>query len=226
MIAPMSDVGLQHAVTREIAWDTRLNENEIGVTAEHGVVTLTGSVDSAARKHAAEEAAHRVPGVLDVANDIVVRPPHGHLGFTDAELAQAVRYALQWNVFVPDQRITSTVADGWVTLEGTVDVLRERQDAERAVRRLAGVRGVANQIAITGPTADAAVIRESIEEALERAAHREAERIHVGVRDGVVTLDGVVRSWAEKRAVLGVAAHARGVLAVDDRVTVRSAPDA
>jgi osmotically-inducible protein OsmY len=217
----MSDIGVQHAVTRELEWDTRVEANEIGVTVDRGVVTLTGNVDTFAHKRAAEEAAHRVAGVLDVANDIVVRPAAPTGGVTDAGLARAVRHALQWDAFVPEERITSTVDNGWVTLEGSVRVLRERRDAEHAVERLAAVRGVTNRIVVEGPQANAAAIGKAIEEALERAAHREAEHIHVGVRDGVVTLDGVVRSWAEKRAVLGVAAHARGVLGVDDRLTVR-----
>jgi osmotically-inducible protein OsmY len=37
---------------------------------DDGVVTLTGTVSSSAKRHAAQEAAHRVAGVLDVANDI------------------------------------------------------------------------------------------------------------------------------------------------------------
>jgi osmotically-inducible protein OsmY len=59
---------------QELKWDTRVNEAEIGVSVTRGVVTLTGTVGSWGRKMAAQDAAHRVNGVLDVANDIRVKP--------------------------------------------------------------------------------------------------------------------------------------------------------
>ena len=124
---------------------------------------------SYATKLAAQAAAHRVTGVLDVANDIRVRIP-GRQGRTDTEIAQAVRHALAWDVLVPDTSITSTVTDGWVTLEGQVERLREREDAERAVRYLQGVRGVTEQAGVRPPTVQPERVREVIEEALERCA--------------------------------------------------------
>lgn len=214
-----SDSQIQQEVLRELKWDTRVEETEIGVTVEHGVVTLTGAVSSYGKKIAAQEAAHRVYGVLDVANDIQVRLPGG-MARSDTEIAQAVRNALEWDVWIPEERIKSTVSTGWVTVEGDVDRLRERGDVERAIRRLAGVRGVTNRIDVKPPAVVAADVRETIEEALERRAEREARRIKVEVHDGAVTLSGPVRSWAEKRAILGTVSHAPGVRAVHEHLFV------
>src|SRR3989337_248322 len=124
-----SDTQIHHDVLEELKWDSRVDETEVGVEVDNGVVTLTGTVTSWAKRMAAEEAAHRVSGVLDVANDVKVRIP-GELTRTDTEIAQAVRRTLEWDVFVPDERITSTVSDGWVTLEGPVDRGSQREDAE------------------------------------------------------------------------------------------------
>ena len=110
-----SDEHIHQAVLRELRWDSRVGETEVGVEVDQGVVTLTGTVASYATKLAAQAAAHRVTGVLDVANDIRVRIP-GSRGRTDTEIAQAVRHALAADVLVPDTSITSTVTDGWVTL--------------------------------------------------------------------------------------------------------------
>ena len=85
--------------------------------------------------------------MLDVANDIEVAPVDRFVR-TDSEIAGAVRNALEWDALVPNELIQSTVSDGWVTLEGEVDYWRERNDAERAIRRLAGVVGVINKITI------------------------------------------------------------------------------
>ncbi len=214
-----SDAGIQQAVLRELGWDTRVDETEIGVTVHEGVVTLTGTVASWAKRVAAEEAAHRVAGVLDVANDIEVKLPSS-LARTDTEIAQAVRHALAWDVFVPDTRIQSTVSDGRVTLEGAVDTWSEREDAERAVRNLAGVRGVTNRIAVAPSVRVPQEVEKAIQEALVRRAQREARRIHVTVENGRVTLTGHVRSWADKEAVLNAARHAPGVQVVDDRLHI------
>jgi osmotically-inducible protein OsmY len=115
-----TDAEIQQDVIRELKWDPRVEETEVGVEVDNGIVTLTGTVSSWAKRLAAKEAAHRVFGVLDVANDVTVKVP-GSLTRTDTDLAQAVRHALKWDVMVPDERITSTVSNGWVTLEGTVD---------------------------------------------------------------------------------------------------------
>ena len=214
-----TDSQIQQAVLSELKWDTRVEETEVGVTVEGGVVTLTGMLDSFAKKLAAQEAAHRVFGVLDVANDIQVRVP-GSMARTDADIAQALRNALEWDVWVDQERIKSTVSNGFVTLEGEVTLFREREDVERVVRRLAGVRGLTNKIVVKPAKIKAEDVREAIEEALERRTEREARHIKVEVHDSEVKLSGPVRSRAEKRAILGIVSHAPGVRAVDERLFV------
>lgn len=215
-----TDAQIQQQVLKELAWDPRVEETEVGVSVQHGVVTLSGTVTSWAKRMAAQEAAHRVGGVLDVANDIIVKIPGG-LGRSDTEIAHAVRNALEWDVFVPDKEIQSTVSNGWVTLTGAVETVSEREDAARAVRNLTGVHGVVNQITVRHPKVAPERIRAAIEEALERRAEREARRIDVSVGpDGEVTLTGRVRSWAEREAVVASARYLRGVLAVTDRLRI------
>jgi len=214
-----TDSDIKQAVLRELKWDTRVEETEVGVVVAAGVVTLTGTVSSWGKKIAAQEAAHRVAGVLDVANDIKVKTP-GSPGRTDTDIAQAVRNTLEWDVFVPDTRIRSTVSEGWVTLEGDVDYWSQRDDTERAVRNLAGVRGVTNSIEIKPFKVLPADLRKSLEQALERHAEREAARIVVDVKEGRVSLSGVVHSWAERNAVIGAARGTPGVRNIDDHLRI------
>jgi osmotically-inducible protein OsmY len=198
-----------------------VDSTKVGVEVDRGVVTLTGTVSSWAKRAAARDAAHRVAGVLDVANDIHVKLP-GDLVRTDTEIAQAVRQALEWDALVPDKRIQSTVSTGWVTLEGNVDSWAEREDAERALQNLVAVRGVTNKITIvSGRPVVPETVREAIEDALERRAEREARGIQVEVTGtGTVTLTGQVRSCAEKRATLAAARFAPGVRSVEDHLEI------
>lgn len=212
-----TDTQIHHDVLAELKWDSRVDETEVGVEVDGDVVTLTGTVTSWAKRLAAQEAARRVIGVLDVANDIKVKVPGG-LARTDTEIAQAVRRALEWDVFVPAEAITSTVTDGWVTLDGVVERWSQRADAERAVRNLTGVQGVVNKITIKPAKPVTDDVRKAIEQVLERRAEREARRIKVDVRGDTVTLTGAVHSWAERKSVLAAARFTPGVRAVEDHL--------
>src|SRR4051812_31486334 len=138
-----TDSEIQQDVLAELNWDSRVKGTEVGVAVDGATVTLTGTVNSWGKKIAAQEAAHRVACVLDVANDIQVRAVD-HAEKTDTEIAKAVRHALEWDVFVKDELIRSTVSNGVVTLQGEVETLGQWDITDRAVRNLHGVRGVTN----------------------------------------------------------------------------------
>lgn len=216
-----TDSQIQQAVLRELKWDTRVEETDVGVEVDKGVVTLTGTVSSWAKRIAAQEAAHRVIGVLDVANDVAVRAL-GSRNRSDTEIAHAARNALEWNVFVPDKQITTTVSNGWITLEGEVDYWSEREDAEKTVYDLTGVRGVTNAIRISA-RAKVEDVQEAIEDALERRAEREAKRIKLDIQNGKVSLSGVVHSWPERQAVIGAVRGTPGVRTVEDHLRIAPA---
>jgi osmotically-inducible protein OsmY len=93
-MAYKSDEEIRKDALFQLDWDSRLRRSDIGVTVKKGVVTLTGTVDSYAKKLAAQRASHNVPGVLDVANDIEVKVT-GTLRRTDSEIARAIRLALE-----------------------------------------------------------------------------------------------------------------------------------
>lgn len=219
MIVLRSDQALEDEIRHELEGDGHVDDATIGISVANRIVVLTGTVRSYAERIAAQRAAHRVPGVLDVVNELVVVAVDA-AERTDAEIAAAVRHTLQWDVRVPDERITSTVSGGTVTLGGTVAALREREDAEEAVRALRGVRGVVDNIVVEPRHVDLRKIRSAIESALARQAEHEARRIEVRVEHGVVTLTGTVDSFAEKRAVMGIVSHLPGVLAVRDRLVL------
>jgi osmotically-inducible protein OsmY len=214
-----TDAQLQRNVLDELAWDTRVDVTDVGVEVDNSVVTLTGTVSSWAKKEAAEEAAHRVAGVLDVANDIIVKLP-GDAVRSDTDIAGAIRQALIWDVLVPEDRIQTTVTNGIVTLRGEVELASQREDAARAIRNLVGVLAVDNRIVVKHPRVSKVAIRTAIREALERRADRETGKIELDVNDGLVTLTGLVNSAAERRAVIGAAIGTRGVDAVVDKLHV------
>jgi len=213
------DSQIKSDVLNELKWDPTVDETEVGIQVRAGLVTLSGEVSSYPKRLAAREAAHRVHGVLDVVDNMKVRIPAGWAR-TDQDIARAIRHCLEWDVLVPDERVASTVSDGVVTLEGSVDTLTPRIDTERAVQRITGVREVINHITVLPRPADPGLIKEQIEGALERQAQREARRIGIDVHGGVVTLTGSIRSWSERNVIERVAGAATGVHRIDDRTVV------
>jgi osmotically-inducible protein OsmY len=215
-----TDQDIQSDVLDELTWEPRVRPNEIGVTVNEGVVTLTGSVDSYAKKWAAERAAHRVSRVRAVANDLAVRIATA-AEKSDPEIATAATRALEWDAFVPVEVLDVTVADGWVTLHGQVEWEYQRRAAERAVGRLTGVRGVSNGITVR-PTvrADGRDLAERIVDALARNGATETEGISVRVHGDTAVLAGLVHSIPEREEIERVVWSAPGIREVHNHVTV------
>jgi len=214
-----TDTQIQQDVLNELKWDTRVAPNEVGVGVDNGIVTLTGTVSSYAKKLAAEGAAHHVLGVMDVANDLVVKLATSATP-NDTEIAAAVRQALQWDVFVPDDKIQTTVSHGFVTLQGTVDCASQRHDAARAIQNLAGVCAIDNLIKVKRGDVSKPALKSAIRDALERRAERDAARVELQIDAGHVTLSGTVHSWTEREAVVGAAWGTRGVEFVTDKLHI------
>jgi osmotically-inducible protein OsmY len=117
------------------------------VAVNAGRVTLSGVVDSYAKELAARDAVHRGAGVPEFEDNVHVRLP-GTSPRSDSELAKAVARAFEFDQFVPDRKISLRISAGRVRLDGLVDFAREREDAVRVVRHVAGVTGIDNRIRV------------------------------------------------------------------------------
>ena len=146
-IATKSDQTTRQEVLDELKRDSAVDDAQVSVEVDDGIVILTGSVDSHAKRIAAEQAAHHVVGIFDVVDDIKVQAPHA-LGRTDREIAHAVCRALDAGVVTSGKPIESTVSKGWVTLRGEVDYWLQGEDAERAALEVPGVLGVVNELSV------------------------------------------------------------------------------
>jgi osmotically-inducible protein OsmY len=216
MTINVKDADIKHKVLEELKWDTRVDETEVGVQVHNAVVTLTGTVANWAKRLAARDAAHRVSGVRNVADDMKVQML-APLRPDDTQLAAAIRHALRWHVLIPDEHISSTVTDGIVTLEGKVTVSSQKEDAANAVRNLDGVCAVINLIKIQATAVEPPTLRSAIDNALERHAAHQSRKLHFQIEGGKVTISGPIESAAERQAVVGAVLGTRGVEAIIDQ---------
>lgn len=214
----MDDKQLRLDIIDELDWEPSVDSKNIAVAVQNGVVTLTGHVPNFAQKVTAENTVKRVHGVRAIAQELEVRPPHTATR-ADDEIAKRAVDILNWDVTVPKNAVQVKIQDGWVTLSGEVDWHYQREAAEDNVRKLSGVVGLTNLIALK-PHVQSSDVKRRIEEALKRNALSEANAIRIEALDGKVTLEGHVKSWHDREVIESAVWAAPGVRKVDDRVTI------
>lgn len=214
----MNDLELRRTVLDELEFQPHIDAAAIGVTVNNGLVCLTGHVRTYAEKIAAERAVKSVKGVKAVAEEIQVHVP-GDLDIDDEAIASRCMDVIRWNSALPEERIQIKVQQGWVTLEGEVDWQYQRQAAQDAVRKLAGVVEINNMLVVR-PAATPEGIKELLEAALARNAELDARRIRVTVEGKTVKLEGHVHLWLERKAAQNAAWAIPGVAHVENHLLI------
>jgi osmotically-inducible protein OsmY len=204
-------------VSDELFWDPKVDNEAIAVSADHGKITLRGTVGSFREKLEAKKAAERVYGVKSVENELEVRLLNGDKR-DDAELRGDVLQALMLDSLVP-KTVDAKVDDGVVTLTGSVDWQYERDEAEFVSGNVYGVFAVIDEIGLN-PSPSAADVKQSIKQAFKRSAKLDADELTVTTSNGTATIAGVVNSWAEHDDAVAAAWYSPGVTTVDDRIIV------
>ncbi len=213
-----NDAQIQTDVQTQLKWEPQLNASEIGVSVKHGVVTLSGIVDTYPKKLAAEKIAKGVYGVKAVALDLQVgiSPVNSR---TDSEIAEACINTLKWDSSVPEDKIMVKVENGIITLEGTVEWGYQRIATKHALENLTGVRSVNNLILVKQKPASIDV-KQKIKESFVRTAGHDADNIHVEALGDKIILKGHVQSFAEKEEAEYTAWAAPGVNQVENKLDI------
>ena len=195
-----SDAQIKQDILDELVFEPNIDETQIGVIVEDGVVTLSGVVNEYHKKAVANKVAKRVIGVKAVAEDIEVK--YGEdFKKTDKEIAKAAVHALEWNAKIPKENIMIFVEDGYIYLSGDVAWDYQRKEAEHSLQNLLGVKGVVNNIEII-PVAKAK-----------------------NVDGDTVQLKGRVHSLKERELIEKTAYKANGVRHVQNDIVVQSYPE-
>lgn len=209
---------LQTDVQNAIKWEPLLHAAEIGVTVKDGVVSLTGVVDSYAKKLEAENATKKVIGVKAIVEKIEVKFPSTWTK-TNLEVANEVLAALKSNWAVPSDDIIVKVEDGWVTLEGQVPWNYQKDAAKNAIHYLTGVKGINNNIKIKSDVQEK-IEKTNVENAIARSWSVDDSDLNVSVDGTTVTLSGTVGSWYEREEAGRIAWNTPGVAIVKNELTV------
>jgi osmotically-inducible protein OsmY len=217
-----SDEDIKVAVIEQLYWDSRVEASKVNVTVKEGEVVLTGSVPSLSARQAAHEDARNIPGVISVDNQTIVQHPEILTAPSDDQIRSTIEDALAWNATLHASTITVSVKAGVVTLDGSVDSYWKKLSAKETVSHVRGVVEVINNILVV-PTKKVTDerIAEEIKAAFDRNVAVEAESVSISVENGIVTLSGTVKNWGERTAAFFTALYTKGVVHVDDRLSVK-----
>jgi osmotically-inducible protein OsmY len=139
----------------------------------------------------------------------------------DSELRRDVEQELEWEPSVDERRIGVSVIDGIVTLTGDVGSYAERWNAERAVERVKGVRGIADDLVVKSETERSDTdIAKAAADALSWNVLVPADHVTVRVQKGWLTLSGQVELEYQRRAAEQTVRHLRGVRGITNVITV------
>ena len=213
-----SNEELQKNVIAAINWEPLLQAAAIEVKVKDGIVTLTGSVNTYAKKAEAEQAAKNVAGVRTVFEDINVVCGEKDKR-TDAEIMTAIENAFKWHWDIPTEKIAAIVEKSWVFLSGELEWNYQKEAAKSAISNLIGIIGITNNITVKNSSKDV-IEQNDIEIAIERNGNINNKDIAVYVFDNVVTLKGHVDSWHQKSEAGRIAWNAPGVKQVQNDLYV------
>jgi osmotically-inducible protein OsmY len=209
---------IREAVQKELDYDPLVDPSGISVKNMNGDVALNGSVPSYPQYLQAATAAKRVQGVTRVHNHLMVDLPVTDYR-DDPMLTTAANNALALTVTVPGS-VEASASDGNVWLTGTVGNRFQRDEAERSVAVLTGVRGIADDIEIFTDIQNEDVT-ELVQDALFRYGLLPGDSdIRVDAGNGTITLSGSVLNWTEHDAVIDAAWRGVGVKNVRDDLVV------
>ena len=145
---------------------------------------------------------------------------------TDSQLQQDVMDELQWEPRVDHANIGVAATDGVITLSGFASSYAEKIAAEKAARRIKGVRGLAEEIEVRLPsqakTADPEIAKR-IADIFDWSAMIPNNKIAVKVEHGWVTLTGMVDGHFQRKSAVDFASRISGVIGVSNQITVKAA---
>jgi len=144
----VNDTTITNTVKSKLAADPETSALRINIDSSNGVVTLSGSVPTAAEKAEAERTARSTQGVRQVVNNLTVEQEKSAAGGQasgDAGITTSIKSQLVSNGILGTN---VDVKNGEVTLTGTVANAQDKVRAEQIARQASGVKTVKNQLTV------------------------------------------------------------------------------
>lgn len=226
--ASQMDNRIESSAKKSYVFKTYLQNDDIKVQSEDGVVTLTGTVSEESHKSLAQETVADLPGVKSVDNKLEVK------GESPAPMSDAWITAKVKTIFLFHKNVSAmtevSTKDGIVTLRGKANNEAQKDLTTEYAKDVEGVKGVNNEMTVGKIAKKKRTVGEKIDDASITAQvkmtllyHRSTSALNTSVKTkrGVVTLSGNAGSAAEKDLASKYANDVNGVKGVNNRMTIK-----
>ncbi|MBD3187753.1 BON domain-containing protein [Candidatus Bathyarchaeota archaeon] len=211
----------KHEIIKELTWNGKVDASTITVEVDDGVVTLAGTVGSFLERVEAEMVIRNMKGVKDVQNEIKINPLELTRYPSDEEMQERIMKILSWDGGINEMKLDTSVENGIVLLEGTVDAFWKRSYVEYKISGILGVRGIVNKIAIAPKEQRSDEnIAKRIMDAIYKKKLASPGDIDLKVKDGVLEFRGEVEDWNTWWRIYNLASSMQGVVEIIDSIRV------
>ena len=138
---------LEKDILDAIKWQPLLDKEIINVRNLNGEISLTGEVDTYLKKMDIEKTVRAVKGVNSIVDNIEVEIPE-LFQREDKKIAEDATLFLAQNDYIPHNKVKFKVDNGWLTLEGEVNQVHEKEAANESIHYITGIKGIINNILI------------------------------------------------------------------------------
>lgn len=216
-----SDNQIKQQLTDRLAGDRRYDLTKIDVEVDQGAVKLTGDVTELSAHKCSLSHAKNQPGVVSVDDQVQIIPPKPDNRISDQELEKRAADMLTYDSTLSQSDVTVECRRGKLVLSGQVDALWKKEYASEVVRNMKGVCGIENKLTVNpDQEADNSHLAAEIDRIISRMGM--AEAVNAQVRDGTVTLSGVLPSIRQSLDLINAVINdAYGLTAVQDKIQIQ-----
>lgn len=212
---------LKKEIVDQLYWDPKVDASKIEVRVDGRKVLLEGEVPHHSAKQAASDDCWLIKGVKFVDNRLEVEHPPALKVTQDTEIKSDILEAFDLNALIDKENVEVSVVNGIVTIKGEVDTYWKKEQAEAIISEIKGVKKIYNELNTvpSGKYTDQEIQKE-IKSAIKRNKQVNAEKVKIQVKNGEVTLSGIVRNWRALNAARDAARYTSGVIDLNNKLEV------
>jgi osmotically-inducible protein OsmY len=141
-----TDAGIAEQIAQILRWNSTFRDTDIQAEVRNGYVTMTGEVNWSYERQAAANRIEELQGIAGIFNHIKIREQAPSVAPRDVQ--RQITGALHRHANIEASKVRVSVAEGKVTLDGTIDTFCERDLIEDAVWATAGVKQVEDNLTV------------------------------------------------------------------------------
>ncbi|MFX1589532.1 MAG: BON domain-containing protein [Promethearchaeota archaeon] len=204
---------LEKKVMDRLTWDNRIDESQIEVSIKDNIATLRGCVSTYPEKILAEIETQFIQEIKSVINNIEIVFPDSYESVEDKDVEKSIFCLLDANTEIDSNDVKVIIKNGNVLLEGNVNSYWKKDKIRRLASQVKGIISVKDKISvIPDENISDKEIADILMTSMQNSVHINANKVNIKVKNGVVTLSGILHSMGAFKAAINIVKSTKGVI--------------